>query len=289
MLSRDDLAAQLEAVVRVHQQLRGARDIGELLSRAVEAACGEAGFDRGVIVSVGDGRLTAAETGALPTAASDRLRRELLAAPVVLEPNTVEHAVVRAAGAGRRGRIPQRSLLAMALGLDHYSYTAIAPEGLTLALLVVDRVSAPADVADQAMLEAVSAITASELARVVQRLRVQELTAELRGFSTTAIALAGEVLDAPAALPRDNGFGPSFPRSDVRPVPAGASVQSLFSPRELRIATLLVEGRSNREIAEVLVVSPETVKTHVARILKKLGASNRVEAVSRYLRLTQSA
>jgi DNA-binding NarL/FixJ family response regulator len=288
MVTRDDLAAQLDAVVRVHHQLRGTREVGELLGRAVETACGEVGFDRGVIAIVGDGRLTAAETGALPSAASDRLRRALLAAPVILDTGTEEHAVVRSAGGTRRTKLPATSRLAEALELEHYVLTAIAPEGVTLALLIVDRAGSPPDALDIAMLEALAAITASELSRVVQRLRVKELTAELRNFSTTAVALAGEVLDAPAALPRDTGFGPTFPRSDVGPIAAGESVQSLFSPRELRIASLLVEGRSNREIAEVLVVSPETVKTHVARILRKLGASNRVEAVSHILRLTQS-
>jgi DNA-binding NarL/FixJ family response regulator len=288
MPTRDDLAAQLDAIVRVHHQLRGTREVPELLSRVVETACGEVGFDRGVIAIVGDGRLTAAETGALPSAASDRLRRALLATPVPLDAGTEEHAVVRSAGGARRARTPHHSRLAEALELTHHAYTAIAPEGVTLALLVVDRASGPADALDCAMLEAVAAISASELHRVVQRLRVKELTAELRGFSATAVALAGEVLDAPAAIPRDTGFGSTFPRSDVGPLPAGEAVQALFSPRELRIATLLVEGRSNREIAEVLVVSPETVKTHVARILRKLGASNRVEAVSHILRLTQN-
>lgn len=289
MTEREDLAAQLEAVVRVHQQLRSTREVGELLGRVVEATCLEAGFDRGVVASIVEGRLTAAGTGALPSRSSDRLRRALLAHPVDLEAGTEEHAVVRSAGGTRRGRAPSRSLLAAALELQNYALTAIAPEGVTLALLVVDRASKPLDACDCAMLEAVTAVCASELSRVVQRLRVRELSAELRGFSATSLALAREVLDAPAAMPRDDGFGAAFPASDVGPVPAGASVQNLFSERELRIATLLVEGRSNKEIAEVLVVSPETVKTHVARILRKLGASNRVEAVSRYLRMAQGA
>jgi DNA-binding CsgD family transcriptional regulator len=42
---------------------------------------------------------------------------------------------------------------------------------------------------------------------------------------------------------------------------------------------------SNREIGERLFISPDTVKDHVARVVRKLGASNRVEAVARFVAL----
>ena len=48
--------------------------------------------------------------------------------------------------------------------------------------------------------------------------------------------------------------------------------------REREVLSLIVEGRENNEIAAELVISPETVKTHVSTILEKLGADNRVQA-----------
>lgn len=51
-----------------------------------------------------------------------------------------------------------------------------------------------------------------------------------------------------------------------------------LTPRELEILRLIVEGRSNSEIAEVLVISPSTAKNHVAHVLDKLGMQNRVQA-----------
>jgi DNA-binding NarL/FixJ family response regulator len=56
---------------------------------------------------------------------------------------------------------------------------------------------------------------------------------------------------------------------------------SILSERELEILEGLARGLTNSKIASRLVVSPNTVKTHVRSILKKLGASNRAEAVAR--------
>jgi NarL family two-component system response regulator LiaR len=51
-----------------------------------------------------------------------------------------------------------------------------------------------------------------------------------------------------------------------------------LSTRELEVLALLVEGLSNREIAQRLAISPATVKHHVSACLSKLGASNRAQA-----------
>jgi DNA-binding CsgD family transcriptional regulator len=53
------------------------------------------------------------------------------------------------------------------------------------------------------------------------------------------------------------------------------------SDREYEVLTLLAQGRSNKEIAHQLEVSPNTVKTHVSSLFAKLEANRRTEAISR--------
>ncbi|MCE5258726.1 MAG: response regulator transcription factor [Chloroflexi bacterium] len=59
---------------------------------------------------------------------------------------------------------------------------------------------------------------------------------------------------------------------------------SVLTPREIKVLGLIVEGCSNQQIAERLMLNLSTVKTHISNILLKLGATNRVEAVSIALR-----
>ncbi len=60
------------------------------------------------------------------------------------------------------------------------------------------------------------------------------------------------------------------------------AIESLgISARELAVLEALARGRSNKEIAADLDVSPNTVKTHVARLFEKLGAKRRTDAINR--------
>jgi LuxR family maltose regulon positive regulatory protein len=56
------------------------------------------------------------------------------------------------------------------------------------------------------------------------------------------------------------------------------SLQEPLSERELQVLQLLGQGASNQEIAQVLVITVDTVKRHVSHIFAKLDVQNRVQA-----------
>jgi DNA-binding NarL/FixJ family response regulator len=54
-----------------------------------------------------------------------------------------------------------------------------------------------------------------------------------------------------------------------------------ISEREFEVLTLLADGQSNKQIAQRLEVSPNTIKTHVAKLFAKLEVARRTEAIAR--------
>ena len=71
------------------------------------------------------------------------------------------------------------------------------------------------------------------------------------------------------------------PTSATIDVDPHASQRLGISERELEVLELLAAGRSNKEIARHLDVSPNTIKTHVTRLFEKLGARRRTQAILR--------
>jgi DNA-binding NarL/FixJ family response regulator len=104
---------------------------------------------------------------------------------------------------------------------------------------------------------------------------LKDVTAE-RLFEAVRVVAAGDALLAPAVTRRlISEFARLRPRQDSAPP---AALDSLTA-RETQVLRLVAEGLSNPEIAERLVVTEETVKTHVSRVLTKLGLRDRTQAV----------
>ena len=109
--------------------------------------------------------------------------------------------------------------------------------------------------------EAVRAGAAGYLLKDVSR---EELTDAIRQVASGGAFIESQMLKGMLSEMKPQG-----------PVPAAARN---LTKREREILSLVAEGMSNREIAERLVLSPETVKSHVAAILEKLGVSDRTQA-----------
>jgi DNA-binding CsgD family transcriptional regulator/GrpB-like predicted nucleotidyltransferase (UPF0157 family) len=109
------------------------------------------------------------------------------------------------------------------------------------------------------------------------RATIESVSALLDDLASAEIELA--TLEHSSALPA------------ARPLRAGSNagvshLESLLTRRELEVLALMATGATNDRIAERLVISSDTVKSHVKHILRKLGAENRAEAIAQYLRLT---
>jgi DNA-binding NarL/FixJ family response regulator len=103
---------------------------------------------------------------------------------------------------------------------------------------------------------------------------LKDATAEAL-FEAVRIVASGDALLAPSVTRRLIG---EFARLAPAVPPQPDRFREL-TPRETEVLRLIAEGLSNGEIAERLVVSEETVKTHVSRVLSKLGLRDRAQAV----------
>jgi DNA-binding NarL/FixJ family response regulator len=90
------------------------------------------------------------------------------------------------------------------------------------------------------------------------------------------IVASGDALLAPAIT---RAVIEEFTRAPARVKPAIPRAVGDLTPREREVLDLLIRGLSNPEICRHLVISEATAKTHVARILQKLGLRDRVQAV----------
>jgi len=87
----------------------------------------------------------------------------------------------------------------------------------------------------------------------------------------------------------------AFRRIAALKLPAAAPEQAIVAPqrdmraREEGLLLLVSQGKSNAEISEILAISACTVKNHMQRIMKKLDAANRTEAVTKFRQVGSAA
>jgi DNA-binding NarL/FixJ family response regulator len=168
-------------------------------------------------------------------------------------PASAGHAGVQRASVQQDSGPPTRIIILTTFDLDAYVYAALAA-GASGFLLK--------DVTPEHLVAAV------QLVRTGDALLAPSITRRLvERFAGTAAAPATTPLDG--TPPAGAGRRPGVPGCDT----------SALTPREFEVLGLVARGMSNAEIAASLVLSEATVKTHVARILTKLGLRDRVQAV----------
>ena len=281
-----DYVRRADALERVSEAVRRLGELGStegLLTRAASELGAGSEFDRVLISEVVEGRLVPlAIWDGTDQPAADAALAELTQATIRLEYPLLEYEVARrhrpevvlVADAGAR----TPALLARRLGWESYAVAALAVGNTTIGLLHADatRSGRTVDALDGEVVDRYAEELAGVCERAVLRHTLELHRAELSAAVHWMSTRLGRLEDAAGLV------SPRSPGGDAR------LVESLTA-RELDVLRLLARGNTNQAIATALVVREGTVKYHVKNILRKLGATNRADAVARYVRAGGSA
>lgn len=147
------------------------------------------------------------------------------------------------------------------------------PEEWAEPLAAFERLDSPYERA-LVRLRGAEALLSSDRARAIALLREADDTARALGARLLSQQIALFARRARLSL-RDAPKASPAPTTDAAPGPEFG-----LTPREEDVLRLVAAGRSNRQIAAALYISPKTASVHVSNILAKLGVSGRVEAAA---------
>lgn len=266
-------------------RLRSVTDVRELGDRAVRELCQTVGFDRAVLFAVEHDELVA--EAAWFTGDADWAREFVaLARRPEVRPR-LDHMLLESEVVRRRRPMlvldPENDPktykpLIRATMTQSYIAAPVMPGGHVIAMLHVDRYMSGETVTEKDM-ELVWTF-AEAFGYAYERMR---LLSRLRRHAAELAQTGGMPVMAPAA----NNSRTRQPTAEMRQ--PGDAADSPLTAREREVIDLVSSGATNQEIASSLVISESTVKSHVKHILRKLGAANRAEAVSRHLSMVDDA
>ncbi|MEA2169763.1 MAG: LuxR family transcriptional regulator, regulator of acetate metabolism [Solirubrobacteraceae bacterium] len=272
-------------------RMRGVASAAALLDRATVEVCNSCGFDRSVLFRVLDSQMVAdsahfvghdADAAAMVAAARE-------------EPADLNHLLLETEMIRRRmpmlvldAQNDERSYRSVVEHTDTRSYVAapIMPEGRVIGFLHADRYyqRRHVDEFDRDVLWAFAEGFGYAYERTVLHERLRAQRDQVRGMVQSTEQLINELCDTEMGVAQlDRGEAP--PRA-LSGMDAPSRLDQLLTRREIEVIRLMAAGETNAGIAQRLVISEGTVKSHVKHILRKLRAANRAEAVSRFLRIS---
>lgn len=278
-----DTADLLIGVQQAVDQLVAASSMDELLALAAEAAA-RIGFTRVLFSRVDHGIwLTqnayavddpgfAEQLVAFGTAHSRRLAGQLLESEMMLS-----GVPILVSDAQSHPRV-FRKLVKFSRTTD-YVAAPVQAWGLPVAMVHADRYpDLSVGEADRRLL----GLYAGGLGLAIER---AQLADRLKVINQASASFGGRADDGGQGGPA-NQSGP-VRLAAVSPLPSAEKATERLSPREWDVLRSVALGKTNAQIATGLFLTENTVKVHVKRILRKLGAANRTEAAALYHRLTR--
>jgi ATP/maltotriose-dependent transcriptional regulator MalT len=318
-LDRARLAGNAQQLVAAHSALSGARlavgDVSGALRDAEEAAgidaapglyrAAQPGWCLGAaLTAAGNARAGAATLlGAMPhvipadrpAAAADLVEAQLAAGDLVAAREALEHGEAAAdeAGTGWAAVTIARARAAVMVAEGRARAAVMVAEGRARAAVMVAEGRARAAVmvaegsaegrADEVVgLDAADG-SAAPLASALARLADGRALAAAgdRRAAVAALSEAEAALDSFGAVRRRDEAVRELRKLGHRVVRARESADGPLTAREREIVELVADGRTNREVAEQLVLSAKTVEAHLRNIYAKLGVRSRVELTRR--------
>ncbi|HEX4106739.1 MAG TPA: LuxR C-terminal-related transcriptional regulator [Solirubrobacteraceae bacterium] len=284
-LAAEDRTRRLAACEQVLARLRTVPTAQALVDRVCDELLRHCGFGRAVLGSVQDGcwRPWKIRQEELTIDWFDRWEnRELVVGEHLLEYRLLRErraALVLDTTAAEIHDIVRSGMS------TSYVVAPIVPAGHVIGFLHCDHYPDPrlCDAADRDVLWRLAEGFGHLYMRtaLVERLSVQReqvrgtlgrLEREMTELTQSEIALAAA---------EEAGAAPASRSSLSQPPPTSAALDEL-TPRQREVLRLLVAGASNQQIAEELLISVATVKTHVKRVLAALGARNRSQVIARF-------
>jgi DNA-binding CsgD family transcriptional regulator len=261
-----EAARRLRGVQRAMTRLSSLDSVARLVSAAPREACRAVGFERAMLSHIRGDRISFASVSfdGDPIMAADFARLARAVRPRLDRCAPEHEAVVRQMPVLVRDAQQASGLfrpLTHVARTDSYAVAPIVRDGHTIALLHADQFGTgrALDELDRELLWTFAAGIGWAMDDITHR--------DLRqAREAGGDDLRGEV--------RPGG-------AELEPELTGSSGQlAMLTAREQQVLQLMAEGASNAAIGAALVISQATVKSHVRHILRKLGASNRTEAVS---------
>jgi RNA polymerase sigma factor (sigma-70 family) len=271
-------------------KLRYVDDVATIVDRAPREMVESCGFDRAVLFRVHDGTMVmeSAYFGDDREGAEKMVAFAQAVAPpldhMLLETQMIRrHAPALVTDARNDPRV-NRPIIDFSLT---HSYVAapIMPAGKVIGFLHADRLYSGRTV-DEIDRDTVWAFAegfgyAYERTVLLERMRRQH--AEVRRALASADEAVRALQDADLDLRKIEPVERSPAAQSLADIQT--RVLSMLTRREVEVLRLMAAGRTNQQIADELVISAGTVKSHVKRVLRKLRATNRAEAASAYVRL----
>jgi DNA-binding CsgD family transcriptional regulator len=286
----DRYAATRNALSRLH----GVDSVEQMLERAPAELC-RCGFDRAIVSRVEDSMwwVESVHVKADPEWANEiaQVGRDH---PVHIDHMLIESEIMRrrAPVLVRDAQNDPRTNAAIGQASLSRSYVAapIMPEGRIIGLLHADCYNSRrhVDEEDLAALWMFAEGFGYAFQRTTLSERLRSARNEIQRMARDIATAAEDLCTARTVLgrPRPAADGKTPPPPVAASLAADSGIETLLSRREIEVVSLMAQGKSNGAIATHLVISEGTVKTHVKHILRKLKASNRAEAVFRYMRMT---